>query len=179
MLREIMNKWRTTETSGSNNKTKPAKENTNANSSQLLNASRLSESRSWNKAPAAQEPSGNWPTHIWWAIRCDCVGNWRGNLCGSAAQRGWLCLNGPLIDCGLVFFEPSCAASHASKTRGPETIGSQKSHARTFIVKFGLTAALRWLYWRVTAGNTFNRRGFKKNDKWAAGEGSAPPLCQK
>lgn len=76
----------------------------------------------------AREPSGNWPTHTRWAIRCDCVGNWRGNLCGSAAQRGWLCLNGPLIDCSLVFFEPSCAASRASKNAGARKQSVPRNH---------------------------------------------------
>lgn len=55
----------------------------------------------------AQQPSGDWPTQTWWAIRCNCVSNWRGVLCGSMAQHGWLCLNSHWLITSLL--QPSCA----------------------------------------------------------------------
>lgn len=79
----------------------------------------LSLSLSPKSGSQAQEPSGNWPTHTWWAIRSDCVGNWRGVVRGSVAQHGWLCLNSRwLIGASL---QPSCARRVSRKGKQTTT----------------------------------------------------------
>lgn len=65
----------------------------------------------------------------------------------------------------------SSFSSQAVQPRGPkQSVPRNHTVGHLFNFKYRLTAGLRWLYWRVTVGNTFNRRGFdkKKNDKWVA-----------